>query len=677
MTPRARILVIAILLLATLDAARSLYARVGYARPVEIWQPDPATYADLTWPPGADTPATAPMGERVFAQRCAVCHGPDGRGNGPAAPSLIPRPRDFRMGFFKYKSTPAEAPPSDADLIRVVTDGLQASAMPYFRDILSAEEIRAVVAHVKTLAPTIFSGPPPPAIVVSPRVPVEEAGLARGRVLFQRLCTSCHGADGRAQVALKDAKDYPVISRDLTAPWTFRGGSHPEDIWLRITTGMAPGPMPSFADQTTADERWDLVNYVLSLARTPPWAPGGRLEGPGQGADLTTRGRYLVHAEMCGLCHTPINRTGIYRGNDFYLAGGMRVGAYPHGFFISRNLTSDPETGLGRWTEEEIIAAITTGRSRGRMLNFWDMPWGNFHALRPDDARGIARFLKTELAPVRHRIPAPLKYGIIETIAVKASRDLPPVNPGFLTFGDGLWGQTGGGLPRGWPQGLLVAGQWLVLLWAVGALIWSRPPRARTRRGVGRVIVTGLGVLFLIVLAAAGWAFYVVPDASVVPARIIADAVTGEIPQVDPARFDRPEQAALAERGRYVYTIVCNLCHQPSGAGGPKISWKPMGTLYTRNITPDPETGIGSWSDAEIARAIRSGVTRDGRTLHWQGMTWDHASNLDEEDVRSVIAFLRILPPVNRPLPPARPPAPDDCDIYTFYTSRSDQPGCR
>jgi len=387
-------------------------------------------------------------------------------------------------------------------------------------------------------------------------------------VLFQRLCASCHGADGRAQVVLKDIKNYPVIARDHTAPWTFRGGSAPRDIWLRLTTGMAPGPMPSFAHRTP-DERWDLVNYVLSLARTPPWAPGGRLDGPGQRADLTSRGRYLVHAEMCGLCHTPINRTGIYRGDNFYLAGGMRVGAYPHGYFISRNLTSDPETGLGRWSEEEIVAAITTGRSRGRMLNFWDMPWGNFHALRPDDARGIARYLKTELSPVRHRIPAPLKYGIVETIAVKASRDLPPVNPGFLTFGDGLWGQTGGGLPREWPQSLLVAGQWLVLLWAVGAFIWSGPP-ARVRRSVGRTVLRGLGLVLLIILAAAGWAFYVVPDASVVPAQIIANALTGEIPRVDPARFESPEQAALAERGRYVYTIVCNLCHQPSGAVGPR-----------------------------------------------------------------------------------------------------------
>ena len=680
MTPRVRIILIAISLLAVLDAGRSLYARVGYARPVEVWQPDPAIYADLTWPPGADLPATAPVGQRVFAQRCAVCHGPDGRGNGPAAPSLIPRPRDFTMGHFKYKSTPAGAPPSDGDLIRVVTDGLQASAMPYFRDILSGEEIQAVIAHVMTLSP-VFRDPPPPAIVVPPRVPTEEAGLARGRVLFQRLCATCHGADGRAQVVLKDAKDYPVIARDLTAPWTFRGGSHPEDIWLRLTTGLPPGPMPSVADQTTPDERWDLVNYVLSLARTPPWAQGGRLDGPGQRTALTARGRYLVHAQMCGLCHTPINRTGIYRGNDFYLAGGMRVGAYPHGFFISRNLTSDPETGLGRWSEEEIVAAMTTGRARGRMLNFWDMPWPNLHALRPEDARAIARYLKTDLTPVRQRIPAPLHYGVIETIVAKATRELPAINPERLTFADGHFGQTHGGLSREWPQSLLVAAQWLVLLWAAGTFFWphsAATPVLRRRRSAGRIILTVLGVVLLAVVAVAGWAFYVVPDASLIPPGIISSAVIGGVPKVDTATLRTPEQAALAERGRYLFTVAsCALCHGADGAGGSKISWKPMGSLYSRNLTPDRETGIGSWTDAEIARAIRSGISRDGRTLHWQGMIWDHSSNWDEEDVRSLIAFLRVLPPVRRPVPPARPPAPDDCDVYTFFTSRSDQPGCR
>ena len=72
-------------------------------------------YADLTWPPGADLPPNLPLGARVFAQRCAVCHGPDGRGNGPAAPSLIPRPRDFTLGLFKFKSTPHGQPPTDDD----------------------------------------------------------------------------------------------------------------------------------------------------------------------------------------------------------------------------------------------------------------------------------------------------------------------------------------------------------------------------------------------------------------------------------------------------------------------------------------------------------------------------------------------------------------------------------
>ena len=61
-----------------------------------------------------------------------------------------------------------------------------------------------------------------------------------------------------------------------------------------------------------------------------------------------TRGEYLVHAEMCGLCHTMVNRTGIYRGDDAYVAGGMRVEVYPHGVFVTRNLTSDPETGVLR-----------------------------------------------------------------------------------------------------------------------------------------------------------------------------------------------------------------------------------------------------------------------------------------------------------------------------------------
>jgi hypothetical protein len=58
-------------------------------------------------------------------------------------------------------------------------------------------------------------------------------------------------------------------------------------------------------------------------------------------------------------------------------------------------------------------------------------------------------------------------------------------------------------------------------------------------------------------------------------------------------------------------------------------------------------------------------------------MTWDQFSNLDEEDLRAVVAYVRLLPPVNRTVPMPRPPAANDCETYTFYIDKSDQAGCR
>ena len=150
------------------------------------------------------------------------------------------------------------------------------------------------------------------------------------------------------------------------------------------------------------------------------------------------------------------------------------------------------------------------------------------------------------------------------------------------------------------------------------------------------------------------------------------------IPTPDPSQRGNAEQATLVKPGRYLFTVAsCALCHRPDGSGGFKIRWKPFGTLWTRNITSDPGTGIGRWSDREIARAVRSGVTPDGRMLHWQGMIWDHASNWDEEDIRALVAYVRTLPPVRNPIPATRPPAPDDCAVYTFWIAQSSTPGCR
>ncbi|HVH08954.1 MAG TPA: c-type cytochrome, partial [Gemmatimonadales bacterium] len=539
-TSRRSVAVLALGLLVALDIGRSIFARLGYARPTLAWQPDPAVYADLAWPPGADLGAAEPLGRQVYAERCAVCHGPDGRGNGPAAASLIPRPRDFTRGAFKYKSTGPAVPPTDGDLTRVVANGLVASAMPAWRDILDSASIRAVVVYVKSLSPAFREARAIP-LRVPPRVPPGAASIARGARLFaSKGCVTCHGANARARLVLKDAKGYPVITRDLTAPWTFRGGSEPEALWLRLTTGLAPGPMPSFATTTTAAERWDLVNYVSSLARTPPWAPGGKLDGPGHASDRVVRGEYLVHAELCGLCHTVINRTGIYRADDFYLAGGMRVGAYPQGVYVSRNLTADRETGLGAWTDEEVADAIRNGRAPDRLLNPHAMPWPFLHALSDTDALAIGSYLKT-LPAVRNRIPAPLHTGFVETVLAKIAAGPPVSGPTLLSYADGNFGQTTPGMSRDVMQRVLVSAQWVVLVLGVGLFIFAAPAGERAPRGVrGWLTVLGFGLPGAAIAAV----LYATPTLAFLPPSQVAGPIARAIPEPRAERGQSPEQQA-------------------------------------------------------------------------------------------------------------------------------------
>src|SRR5260370_30208955 len=94
---RALVLWTALLLLA-LDAGRSLVGHFGFLTPASVWRPDQKLYADMTWPPSSNVPANATPAQRIYIEKCALCDGPDGRGNGADAPSMIPRPRDFTEG---------------------------------------------------------------------------------------------------------------------------------------------------------------------------------------------------------------------------------------------------------------------------------------------------------------------------------------------------------------------------------------------------------------------------------------------------------------------------------------------------------------------------------------------------------------------------------------------------
>ena len=108
------------------------------------------------------------------------------------------------------------------------------------------------------------------------------------------------------------------------------------------------------------------------------------------------------------------------------------------------------------------------------------------------------------------------------------------------------------------------------------------------------------------------WGFYHYPALSIIPPENIAASTAGAVREPDPGQFKSPEQLAMANRGKYLFTVAsCAFCHEPDGSGGSKISWKDaFGTIWVRNITSHSDTGIGHWSDREIARAIRSGVDR-------------------------------------------------------------------
>jgi mono/diheme cytochrome c family protein len=111
------------------------------------------------------------------------------------------------------------------------------------------------------------------------------------------------------------------------------------------------------------------------------------------------------------------------------------------------------------------------------------------------------------------------------------------------------------------------------------------------------------------------------------------------------------------ERGRYLVETIagCGNCHTPMGPAGPERDRQLAGGLVVLdipvmravapNITPDVATGIGAWSDAEIARAIREGVRPDGRVLG-PPMPFGLYRGLADEDLAAIVAYLRTVPPV-------------------------------
>jgi len=215
-------------------------------------------------------------GQDIYNMHCTWCHGPDGDGAGAAQDRLNPPPRDFTYGSYKIKTSSFDSmAPNDDDVFRMISNGMQGTAMPGWSDLLTEQEMWDLVTYVKSFVG--FKPPPIKQIDFGSQIPSSAESIAKGRILFEMgdRCVECHGKAGKGNASKRLMGDLGerTWARNLTKPWTFRGGNDPKDIFVRISTGIAGTVMPSFANprskkSLSVEDRWHVANYVASLAKT-------------------------------------------------------------------------------------------------------------------------------------------------------------------------------------------------------------------------------------------------------------------------------------------------------------------------------------------------------------------------------------------------------------------------
>jgi hypothetical protein len=249
------------------------------------------------------------------------------------------------------------------------------------------------------------------------------------------------------------------------------------------------------------------------------------------------RGRYLVETLAgCGNCHTPRGPNGPLKDKKF--AGGEII---KHADFtaVTPNITPDPQTGIGKWTDDQIALAIREGRRPDGRLLGPAMPSRSYRSLADDDVKAMIAYLRS-VPPVDNPITAESRY------------DKP--------------------LPASWGP-------------PVGHV--NAPPK-EDKIAYGNYLA-------------------------------------GPLARCMDCHTEPPHPGEAARLG----------------AGGKEFHG-PWGISVSANLTP---SGLGEWSAAEIERAIRTGVSRDGHKL-FPPMPFAAYNNIADDDMAALITYLRSLPPL-------------------------------
>lgn len=284
------------------NAKRTLFLTVTFgtpAEPLDISTPLKLTNAHLS------------EGAKLYKRHCLDCHNLTGDGRGAKSGLfVVPFPRDYRQGQFKFVTSGEGTKPRRADLLRTLHDGLKGTAMPSFallqegeRDLLAGyvtflsvrgqvefESLRASAeakpydhtARLKEiLAEWEQADATPPLLTApddgDPQSKTHQDAVRRGHQLFtakvENSCVSCHDDYGRKPVLRYDV--WGTVAKPVNfTDTTFKGGSRPEDVYARVRFGIPSVGMPAHGPpKYTERQVWDLVRFVTAAPyqdRLPP-----------------------------------------------------------------------------------------------------------------------------------------------------------------------------------------------------------------------------------------------------------------------------------------------------------------------------------------------------------------------------------------------------------------------
>lgn len=252
------------------------------------WSTKPGVAKQVKYDPNPPSPTipdifpereAALRGQSLYNKQCTPCHGIPGDGKGFLGTGFDVKPRDFRQGTYKFRSTITGDLPTVEDVEKTIRVGVNGTTMPAWGQFLTKDQIHDLAIYLIVFSERFteaWKGGQKPEVLIVPTVPADLISLkSTGKDLFGKFqCAKCHGdggkGDGPSAADLKDDWENPIRPTDLTYKWQFKNGYAPEDVYRTINSGLNGAPMPSYRDSFENErDRWAMVAYVLSLSAEP------------------------------------------------------------------------------------------------------------------------------------------------------------------------------------------------------------------------------------------------------------------------------------------------------------------------------------------------------------------------------------------------------------------------